>query len=270
MLEVPEQHITMDNSRCTVTGAPLAQLDRASQLLDPTCLNDNVLPPLVKSLLHLFRHVDDLRGGNDLVPSVDETIKDLIEPERVLSLAKFLQILDLASVEYVAFPSKRCDRTDVRVHCPVHESSVIVTAENVARPVIPVDPDAFHRRFRIFRFGVDEFHDTAKVVGLAGWFTDEIDMIWKTIRLDNLCLGNKNGKDRSEKISSGCRQPHQEMDSIPLTARTVPSSASSFPSFSNPLHFPKKSMFVSRWAWTAAAFVALRVVVWDVVCVAAA
>jgi hypothetical protein len=91
--------------RCTETYASLAALYRTGQFFYPTSLKADILPSLVERLLHLVGHVDDLRSGDDIIPPVDESIEDLVEPETIFCLAIFIEIANLTPVQNLAFAS---------------------------------------------------------------------------------------------------------------------------------------------------------------------
>ena len=103
----------MKHLRCAVPNATLTALDGAGQFFDSTCFETNVFPSLVQGFFDLVGHVDDGRCWNDIVPAMNESIKDLIEPEIVFSLAIVIEIADLAPVPNMAFASERSDGAEI-------------------------------------------------------------------------------------------------------------------------------------------------------------
>ena len=95
----------MDDSPCAKPYAAFAGFHGTRELFDTTCFKADVFPTLVKSLLDFVWNIDDLRNGDHLVPAMNETIEDLIEPEAVLVLSIFVKIINLASVQDLAFSS---------------------------------------------------------------------------------------------------------------------------------------------------------------------
>ena len=91
--------------RCTIPNATLAALNGAGQFLDSARFEADILPSLVQCLLDLVGHIDDRRDRNNVVPTMDEAIEDLIEPETVLRLAVLVQIADFASMQNLALSS---------------------------------------------------------------------------------------------------------------------------------------------------------------------
>jgi hypothetical protein len=84
--------------RGTEPNAALATFHGACKLFYPARFQADVLPSFVERFLHLVGHVDDLRRGNNIVPSMNEAIKDLVEPETVLGLAIIIEIANLTSM----------------------------------------------------------------------------------------------------------------------------------------------------------------------------
>lgn len=85
-----------ENLRCAVANTALTRFHCASQFLHPARFKTDVLPALVQGLLHLHRDIDDLRGRDDIVPAMDESIKNLVEPKAVFAFAIFVEIADFA------------------------------------------------------------------------------------------------------------------------------------------------------------------------------
>lgn len=153
--------------RSAIPDAALAALDSAGQLFDATGLETNVLPSLIKRLLDLNGHVDDGRHRDDVVPAMNETVKDLVEPEAVLGLAIVVQVANLAAMQDLAFASEGGEGAEVRVHGRIHQTGVIVVTLHIARAIEPVDAQRLDALLGVV-VDVDEFHYSAKIVGLAG------------------------------------------------------------------------------------------------------
>lgn len=94
------------NLRSTVSNASFAALHCASQLLHPARLETDVLPSFVQRFLDFVGYVDNLRSRDDIVPSVNEAIEDLIEPKTVFCFSIFVQIANLTPVQDLAFTSQ--------------------------------------------------------------------------------------------------------------------------------------------------------------------
>jgi hypothetical protein len=89
--------------RGAVPNTALAALDCAGEFLDPAGFETNVFPSLIKRLLDLVGHVDDLRSWDYVIPAMNKPIKDLVKPKAVFGLTIIIQIPDLASVEDLTF-----------------------------------------------------------------------------------------------------------------------------------------------------------------------
>ena len=107
---------------------------------------------------------------------MNEAIKDLVEPETVLGLAVLIQVADFASMQNLALPPQRGNRAEIGMHRRIHQTGVIVVALDISRAIKPVHA---HRLY--FLLGVvvdvDEFHDPAEVVGLAGRLAHKVHLI---------------------------------------------------------------------------------------------
>lgn len=171
--------IRWETLRGAIPNATLAALDGAGQFLDTTRFEANVLPSLVEGLLDLVGNVDDRRDGDDVVPAMDEAIKDLVEPKTVLGLAVLVQIANLAAVQDLALSSQRGQGAEVRVHRRIDETSVVVVALHVSRAIKPVDAQRLDALLGVV-VDMDKFHDPAKIVGLAGRLAHEVHLICNT------------------------------------------------------------------------------------------
>lgn len=126
------------NLRSTKANAALAAFHSACQFFYPARLETDVFPSFIKCLLHLVRDVDDLRRGDDVVPAMDKSVEDLIEPEAVFCLSIFVEITNFAPVQYLTLASERRNGTQIRMHRGVHKARVIVVTLNVSRPIKPI------------------------------------------------------------------------------------------------------------------------------------
>ena len=84
--------------RSAESNAALAGFDSAGQLFHATSFEAYILPPLVQGLFDSVRNIDDLRSRDDVVPTVDEAIKDLVEPEAIFRFAILIQVVDLGAM----------------------------------------------------------------------------------------------------------------------------------------------------------------------------
>lgn len=108
---------------------------------------------------------------------MDEAIKDLVEPETVLGLAVLVQVANFATMQDLAFPPEGCNGAKVRVHRRIDETSVIVVALHVSWAIEPIDAQRLDPLLGVV-VDVDEFHDPAEVVGLAGRLAHKVHLIW--------------------------------------------------------------------------------------------
>jgi len=158
------------NLRCTVSGTALAQFDSTGQLFHPARLYHYVLPSLIQGLLYILRYIDHLGGGNGFVPSVDEAIEDLVEPETVFAFAIFVQVWDLVFVLYRTLSSQRRDWTQIRMHGCIYHPCVVASSTNVSRSITPIDANLFDGRARYVGYLKTKFHDAADIVWFARRF----------------------------------------------------------------------------------------------------
>jgi hypothetical protein len=171
---------------------------------------------------------------------MNETIKALIEPKRILLFSVLIYILDFAPVLYLAFPTKRGQWTQIRMHGDIHKPTIIDKALNISWTVNPIDAKVFDRGRCIVWNLATKLHDTANVIGLSRRFADKIDMIWRRLEIVEVIEGR--GLDRSRNINA-----------LPLTENVTPSSETSLPPVRVVLQLSKDTIFVSRvWNGTGA------------------
>jgi len=160
----------------TVAATSLAELDGASQLLTTPLLHQDELPALIEHLLDLVGNVDDAGGRDKVVILLDVAVVELLVPEAVGRFAELVHAVNLAAVHYAALAAQRRQRANVGVHRGEDLARVDGLAPDILRAVEPVDAYRVHGSGGVVP-GVQELHDAAQVVGLAGGFTDEIHMI---------------------------------------------------------------------------------------------
>jgi hypothetical protein len=165
------------HSRRTITTASFATLGVAGKLFDLGGLDNDVLPPLVQGLFDIFGDIDDCRGWDDLVPAMDEAVKNLVEIEMVAFFFVFLDITTLTFVGNKAFATKRCQWADVRMHGGVDQSGVVAEPLHITWSVHPVDSKSVDNGVFILGVLFSEFHDTTQVVWIAWWLANKIDMV---------------------------------------------------------------------------------------------
>jgi hypothetical protein len=125
--------------RCAKSNAALAALYSAGQFFDSARLKADILPSLIQSLLDFVGDVDDLRGGDDIVPPMNEAIENLVKPKAIFDFAIVVKISNFTPVQYLAFPSERCDGAQIRMHGGIDQAGVIIVALNIARTIKPID-----------------------------------------------------------------------------------------------------------------------------------
>lgn len=116
---------------------------------------------------------------------MNETVEDLVVPERVLGPAEFIKIGNFATMPDVAFSTERGQGADVRVHRSVNQTGVIIVAQHISRPIEPVHPKRVHWRGWVLAVGVEKFHDTAKIVRLPRRLADEVRVICGKKKISN-------------------------------------------------------------------------------------
>jgi hypothetical protein len=107
---------------------------------------------------------------------VDEAIENLVEPETVLCLAVLVKITNLASVKNLTLPAQRGERAQVRVHCRIHQASVVVVALYISWSIEPVDSQRLHALGWII-VGMYEFHNSTEIVRLAGRLAHKVQLV---------------------------------------------------------------------------------------------
>jgi hypothetical protein len=157
-------------------NAALAGFNSAGQFFHTTSFEANVLPSFVQGFLDSVRNIDNLRSRDDVVPAVNEAIKDLVEPETVLRFAILVQIIDLGAMQNLTSPSERGDGTNVGMHRGVDKTRVVVVALHIPWSIEPIYPHGFNAGFGV-SVDVLPLHDAAYIVRLAGRFTHEVDLI---------------------------------------------------------------------------------------------
>lgn len=64
------------------------------------------------------------------------------------------------------------------MHSTIDNATIATGALYIAWAIEPIHPDRIHGGFRVVGFGVQKLHNSAEVVRITGWFTNEIYMIW--------------------------------------------------------------------------------------------
>lgn len=62
------------------------------------------------------------------------------------------------------------------MHRGEHQSGVLNFSADIFRSIIPIHADGIDRGIGVV-VGVEELHDSGKVVGFARWFTDKVGMV---------------------------------------------------------------------------------------------
>lgn len=62
------------------------------------------------------------------------------------------------------------------MHRGKHQSGVLDFPSDIFRSIIPVHADGIDRGIRVV-VGMEELHNSRKVVGFARWFTDKVGMV---------------------------------------------------------------------------------------------
>lgn len=94
------------DSRGAKSHATFTRFDGAGKLLEPAGLETDVLPSCIQSLFDFVGNIDDLRGGDNFVGTLDKAIPHLTVPKAVFDLAILVEVADLAPVQDSALPSE--------------------------------------------------------------------------------------------------------------------------------------------------------------------
>ena len=128
------------------------------------------------------------------------------------------------------------------MHRSEYDSGVVDFSLNVSGPIIPVhfqvlDGQGVIGVVALAVFRVEKLHDSCQIVWFARRFAYQVNVICP-ISADSAVGHDAHAIFQSDMT---CGTHHS-----PLTPKTVPSSAFSFPSFKYPCEFSKVSIFVSR------------------------
>jgi hypothetical protein len=99
-----------------ITDTSFAKFDGACKFFNLGRLDHNIFPSVIQGLFDLFGHIDNLGCRDDLVPPMDEAVKDLREVEMVRFLAEFLLVIKFAPMENVASSTERSKWANVGMH----------------------------------------------------------------------------------------------------------------------------------------------------------
>jgi hypothetical protein len=160
-----------------------ASLAGAGEISTSANLNEDKVPPSIKNVFDAGRDIDNVLGGNDFVVALHVSIVELVEPKAVLFLTEDVQVVDAAHVLNVALSSQRGERTCVRVHRGKDDSRILNSSSNVFWPIEPVDANGIDWLTRVI-VGMEKFHDSGKVIGLAGRLADEVGMVWYRLAVE--------------------------------------------------------------------------------------
>jgi hypothetical protein len=161
-----------------IADTSLAKFDGACKLLNLGCLNHNVFPSVIQGLFDLFGHINYLRCRNNLVPPMDEAVKDLREVEMVRLFTEFLLVFEFTPMKDVASSTQRSEWANIGMHRGIDQSCIVAHPLHVTWSIHPIDAKAVDRRGCIVCIFGSKFHDAAEVVGFARGLTNQVHMIW--------------------------------------------------------------------------------------------
>lgn len=63
------------------------------------------------------------------------------------------------------------------MHCRIDQAGVIVVTLHIPRAIKPIDAQRFNSLLGVV-VDVDEFHNSAEIIGLAGRLAHKVHLIW--------------------------------------------------------------------------------------------
>lgn len=109
---------------------------------------------------------------------MDEAIEDLREVKRVWLLSVCFHVDNLISVSNRTSSTQGCQRTCIRMHCPIQKPCIVAESLNISRSIIPIDAQRINGRRWVIRLHVQEFHNPTHIVWLPRRLAHQVHLIW--------------------------------------------------------------------------------------------